>query len=266
MSTPSARDRVAMRGAGADQHAEPRARDEQVEPGGDGQTRRDQHQTVRRVGQSRERDGTGERGGNVHPNRGLAPGDRRRRRSRSGSARTSPALDRDARGRYRRRMTTSSITTPASAAAAAPASTAIRNGAPRAAARRGDERAEHVERPVRQIDDAHDPEHERQPRGEQEDHDPELQAVQAALLDRARVTSGLVSLHGARVDVACVAHDLADAAQLELLRLGVADDFHAVPVLDRILVRAELERAAGRVRSRPCAAPRGTRRPSRGRR
>jgi hypothetical protein len=52
---------------------------------------------------------------------------------------------------------------PAAPAAAAPASTAIVNGAPCAAAD-----AE------REVDHAHDPEHERQPRGDQEDHHAEL--------------------------------------------------------------------------------------------
>ncbi len=36
----------------------------------------------------------------------------------------------------------------------------------------------HVERAVRQVDEIHDPEHQRQPRGEQEQQEPELQAIQ----------------------------------------------------------------------------------------
>src|SRR6202790_533995 len=49
------------------------------------------------------------------------------------------------------------------------------------------------------------------------------------------------------VDVAGVAHDLADAANRELPGLGVLHDLRAVPVLDRELVRPKLERAAGRL-------------------
>ena len=45
--------------------------------------------------------------------------------------------------------------------------------------RGGEIGADHVERAVRQIDQIHDAEHERQPGGEQEQQQPELQAVQA---------------------------------------------------------------------------------------
>ena len=39
--------------------------------------------------------------------------------------------------------------------------------------------ADHVERAVRQVDEIHDPEHQRQPGRKQEQQQPELQAVQA---------------------------------------------------------------------------------------
>ena len=47
--------------------------------------------------------------------------------------------------------------------------------------RGGEVRADHVQRAVREVDHVHDPEHERQPGGEQEQHQPELQAVQGLL-------------------------------------------------------------------------------------
>jgi hypothetical protein len=49
----------------------------------------------------------------------------------------------------------------------------------------GEIRAQHVERPVRKIDEVHDAEHEGQPRGQQEQEQAELQPVQT-LLDEKR--------------------------------------------------------------------------------
>jgi hypothetical protein len=45
----------------------------------------------------------------------------------------------------------------------------------------GDERAQHVKRAVREVDHVHDAEHQREAGGEQEQHQPELQAVQRLL-------------------------------------------------------------------------------------
>ena len=47
--------------------------------------------------------------------------------------------------------------------------------------RSGDVRAEHVDGAVREIDHAHDPEHQREPRREQKDHHAELQPVEDLL-------------------------------------------------------------------------------------
>ncbi len=47
--------------------------------------------------------------------------------------------------------------------------------------------ADHVERAVRQVDEVHDAEHQRQPGGHQEQHDAELQAVQQLLEDEDQV-------------------------------------------------------------------------------
>ena len=47
--------------------------------------------------------------------------------------------------------------------------------------------ADHVERAVREVDQVHDAEHQRQPGRHQEQHDAELHAVQALLEDEKRL-------------------------------------------------------------------------------
>ncbi len=69
---------------------------------------------------------------------------------------------------------------PTSAVSAMASSTPSENE-PVAATVGREERADHVERAVREVDHVHDPEHERQTRGEQEQHQAELQAVQRLL-------------------------------------------------------------------------------------
>jgi hypothetical protein len=56
---------------------------------------------------------------------------------------------------------------------------ASRNDSVRPNTRRSEIRAHHVQRPVRQVHEVHDPEHERQPGRQQEEQHAELQAVAA---------------------------------------------------------------------------------------
>ncbi len=56
--------------------------------------------------------------------------------------------------------------------------------------RRREVRAHHVQRSVREIHEVHDPEHEREPGGEQEQQDAELQAVQRLSEERGQVVTG----------------------------------------------------------------------------
>ena len=57
---------------------------------------------------------------------------------------------------------------------------------------RGEERADHVERAVREVDHVHDAEHQRQPGGEQEQHQAELQPVERACSTTRRLGHCLV--------------------------------------------------------------------------
>ncbi len=240
---------LAVGGAGTHLHADARARDQHIEQQRHRQADADDEQPVGRVGEARQQfHRAGQRGRRIERHRLRAPD----------HAHGLVGHQQDREGAQHLREMVSPVEPPQHRhlqqhADRRRGERAAREADPERARRRGDGRdqvgAHHVERAVRQVDHVHDAEHQREAGGQQEQHQPELQAVERLLekqeprhaRDRPAASGGHAAFAGVGIGMRLehAADGLVGDAALPVLH-----HLAQVVILHGVVVGVEAERPA----------------------